>query len=82
MISKKIDRIIIYKIVYFFNIDINFNMFKALLFININIIYQKISSYFISFIQIVVNNIKIPIIFHNNLILNANSFVYIVKYKC
>ena len=40
MVSKKIDKIIIYKAFYLFDICINPNsIFKAFLFVNINIIH-------------------------------------------
>lgn len=82
MVRQKIDKIIAYKIFYLLNAYINLDTFEAFSFANIDIIYQRISFFFISFVQLVIDVIKTSAIFNSKQKLNTGSFIYIAKQGC
>lgn len=79
MVSKKIDKIIAYKNFYLLNACINLDTFEAFSFVNIDIVYQKISFFFIFFVQLVISVIKTFATFNSKQKLNAGSFTYVAK---
>ncbi len=79
MVSKKMDKLTICKTLYFSSAQNNSNMLETFLFADINIIYQKISPFFKSLVQVIVDVIKTSVTFSTKFKSNAGSFSSIVK---
>ncbi len=76
------NKIIIYNLFYFLSAHISLDMFEAFSFADIDIIYQKISRFFMSFIQAAAGIIKTSATFNSNSESNVGSFTYVAKQKC
>lgn len=81
IIGKKIEKIITCKPLCFHITRINFDKLEAFLFADIDIVCQRISFFFIFFIQVMEDIIKIFVTFISNPESNASNFTYIVIQK-